>query len=531
MSRSEDRSEQHGAHVTPGASPSPEAASTAGRARRAVVVGAGLGGLSAAIRLAASGWGVTVYEQQSLPGGKAGSESRGDWRFDTGPSLLTMPYVLEQLFAEAGRNWTDYLAVERLEVICNYFWPDGTRLHAYGDPERFAREIEAKTGEPADHVRRYLEYAGRIHEVASEIFLWHSLHDHRTWFSKLFWKRLLRLGQIDPLRTMNAANESFFDDPRVVQLFNRYATYNGSSPYRTPATLNIIPFVEYVHGGYAVVGGIHSLPRALERLAGELGVEIRYGEKVDRIVTAPTAPRGRRRSVATGVEVGSRFVPADAVVSNVDVSVTYPQLLGDEDARQLHRYRRLEPSSSGLVFYWGMGERFPDLTVNNIFFGSDYPREFAEIFDEHRLPDDPTIYINITSKVTPSDAPSGGENWFLLVNAPYVDGQDWASESARMRETVIRRLSESLGRDVSGAIVEEGVMTPEDIERRTMSYRGALYGIASNTRLASFARHPNRSPDYGGLYFCGGSAHPGGGMPLVMLSGKIAADLIRYDYA
>jgi phytoene desaturase len=522
MSRSKDRFEQRGVD----AAPRP--------ARRAVVVGAGLGGLSAAIRLAASGWRVTVYEQQSLPGGKAGSEARGEWRFDTGPSLLTMPYVLEQLFAAAGREWTDYLEVERLEVICNYFWPDGTRLHAYGDPERFASEIEAKTGEPADHVRRYLDYAGRIHEVASEIFLWHSLHDHRTWFSKLFWSRLFRLGQIDPLRTMNAANESFFDDPRVVQLFNRYATYNGSSPYRTPATLNIIPFVEYVHGGYAVVGGIHSLPRALERLAGELGVEIRYGEKVDRIVTREGANgpgRPRRKREATGVEVGSRFVSADAVVSNVDVSVTYPELLGDEDARQLHRYRRLEPSSSGLVFSWGMSEEFPELTVNNIFFSSDYRREFAAIFDDHRLPDDPTIYINITSKVTPSDAPLGGENWFLLVNVPYVDGQDWASESARMRDTVIRRLSESLGRDVSGAIGEEGVMTPEDIERRTMSYRGALYGIASNTRLASFARHPNRSPDYGGLYFCGGSAHPGGGMPLVMLSGKIAADLIRYDYA
>jgi diapolycopene oxygenase len=252
-------------------------------------------------------------------------------------------------------------------------------------------------------------------------------------------------------------------------------------------------------------------------------VEIRYGERVDRIVT-----EGR---VATGVETGGRYVRADAVVSNVDVSVTYPELLRDENARQLRRYRRLEPSSSGLVYYWGVRGPFAELTVNNIFFSPDYRREFASIFDEHRLPDDPTVYVNITSKVTPEDAPPGGENWFILVNAPYVGRQDWAAESARMRETVVRRLSDSLGRDVAAAIDEEGVMTPADIERKTMSYRGALYGIASNTRLASFARHPNRSPDYRGLYFCGGSAHPGGGMPLVMLSGKIAADLIRYDYA
>ncbi len=502
-----------------------------GTAPSVAVVGAGLGGLSAAVRLASLGAKVTVYEQQSLPGGKAGSETRGGYRFDTGPSLLTMPYVIERIFADAQADWTDYLRVEKLEVICNYFWQDGTRLHAYGDPERFAAEVEAKLGEPAEHVLDYLEYTRRIHEAASELFLWNSLHDRRTYLSRLFWSRIWRLGRIDAMRTMHSANASFFRDPRLVQLFDRYATYNGSSPYRTPATLNIIPFVEYVEGGYAVNGGIHALPRALERFAGELGVDIRYGERVDRIVTE--ARRGRRGSRVRGVEVGARFVPADVVVSNVDVSVTYPQLLADERSKQLRRYRSFEPSSSGLVFYWGIRGRFPELTVNNILFGSDYEAEFRALFDERRCPSDPTIYVNITSKVTPSDAPDDGENWFILVNAPYVDGQDWASESARMREIVIRRVSTTLvdARSVEGMIEEEGVMTPEDIARRTMSYRGALYGISSNSRLAAFARHPNRSPDYASLYFCGGSTHPGGGMPLAMLSGRIAADLIRYDHA
>ncbi|MFW6212144.1 MAG: phytoene desaturase family protein [Spirochaetota bacterium] len=490
--------------------------------RRAIIVGAGLGGLSAAIRLAARGWQVSVFEQQDRPGGKAGTEVREGYRFDTGPSLLTMPNVLEQLFAEAGRNWRDYVEVTKLSIICNYFWQDGTRLHAYSDPDRLANEITDKLGEPAEHVRRYLEYAGRISDVASEIFLWNSLHDRRTFLSKLFWKKLPKLGRIDSLRTMHQANASFFDDPRVVQLFDRYATYNGSSPYQTPATLNIIPYVEYVDGGYAVVGGIHAVPLALERLAKELGVQFYYQTRVDRIIT-----EGKD---VQGIEVDGSPLFADAVVSNVDVSVSYPELLRNEKAKQLKRYKRLEPSSSGLVFYWGVRHKFPELAVNNIFFSRDYEREFEEIFSEGRCPTDPTIYINVTSKITREDAPANGENWFILINAPYVRDQNWEEEVSRTRAVVMRRLSEALDHDIERDLETEGVMSPPDIERKTMSYRGALYGISSNTRLAAFSRHPNRSPDYTGLYFCGGSAHPGGGMPLVMLSGKIVSDLIGYDY-
>ena len=505
----------------------PSRAPAAQRQKHAIVVGAGLGGLSAAVRLAAAGWEVTVIEQQSHPGGKAGTEQRGRYRFDTGPSLLTMPHVLEQLFDEAGRDWRDYIQVERLETICNYFWRDGTRVHAFGDPERFAAEIGNKTNDSADSVRAYLDYAGRIDAVASELFLWNSIHDGATYRSGKFWRNMTRLGRLDPFRTMDQANRRFFSDPRVVQLFNRYATYNGSSPYRTPATLCIIPYVEYVQGGFAVNGGIHAVPRALARLAGELGVELRFGERAERILTVDGLG-GKKR--VTGVSVDGEELRADAVVSNVDVSVTYPELLGDTTARQLVRYHRLEPSSSGLVFYWGVNRSFPELTVNNIFFSRDYPAEFRAVFGDHRCPDDPTIYINITSKVTPEDAPEGGENWFILINAPAVNGQDWDVETARVRSRVVQRLSAELGTDVESVIEEEGIMTPADIERKTMSYRGALYGIASNTRLAAFARHPNRSRDYRGLYFCGGSAHPGGGMPLVMLSGKIASDLIQRDH-
>jgi len=215
------------------------------------------------------------------------------------------------------------------------------------------------------------------------------------------------------------------------------------------------------------------------------------------------------------------------VVSNADVLRTYEDLLEDPQARLARRYQALEPSSSGLVFFWGMKDSFPELGVNNIFFSGDYPREFHELFAERICPTDPTVYVNITSKVTPEDAPAGCENWFILINAPCNVGQDWQAEAAASRGRALSRLQRALGRSVEGVIATEEVMTPQDIEKNTGSRLGSLYGISSNTSMAAFLRHPNRSRRYRGLYFCGGSVHPGGGMPLAILSGKIASDLIQ----
>jgi len=489
-------------------------------------VGAGLGGLSAAIRLAVRGWKVRVYEQQRIPGGKAGTESFNGYRFDTGPSLLTMPHVFDQLFSEAGRNRSDYLSFVKLDPICRYFWSDGSRLDAPGDLSTLPEAVREATGEPAENVRRYLEHAQGVHDTAAELFLWNSLHDTSTYRSRLFRKSLLRIGRIDALRSLDSSHRRFFRDARVVQLFNRYATYNGSNPYRTPATMSIIPFVEYAYGGYAVVDGIHEISVQLTKLARETGAEVFFSRKVDRIAWKKKGA-GRR---VTGIELeGGEIVHADIVVSNVDVSVAYPSLLGDRESRQLRRYHRLEPSSSGLVFYWGMNRVFDELAVNNIFFSNDYPAEFESIFDKHECPTEPTIYVNVTAKVSPDDAPRGCENWFVLVNAPATNGQDWRAETDRVRKAVVRRLSDSLGDDLGSCIAAERVLTPPEIEVRTGSHRGALYGISSNSATAAFARHPNRSRKYRGLYFTGGSVHPGGGMPLVILSGKIAADLASID--
>ena len=492
------------------------------------VIGAGLGSLAAAIRLAAAGWRVDLYERLAGPGGKAGSQSLDGYRFDSGPSLLTMPWVFDALFAAAGKRREDYLEFIPLEVICKYFWDDGMVLRTWADRQTLIAELRRTTGESQERLHAYFERCRRIYDIAGELFLEHNPREPSTILSLQFFRSLLRLGGIDAGRTLAEAHEQAFLSPRLRQLFNRYATYNGSSPYRAPATLCIIPHVEYAGGAYAVGGGIQAIPQALDRLARELGVQLHYQTPVERILHRRDAKRGRYR--VRGVTVGGAELEYDAVIAGADVRPVYDDLLQDQEAPDIVRYRKLEPSSSALVFFWGMKRKFPELELHNIFFSRDYPDEFRAIFDRHRCPADPTIYVNITSKVTPADAPPGRENWFVLINAPCDIGQDWEAETARVRERVITRISELLRIDLESEIAAESVMTPRDIQLRTASHGGALYGISSNSRSAAFSRHPNRSRRYRGLYFCGGSTHPGGGMPLVLLSAKITAELVlRYQ--
>jgi diapolycopene oxygenase len=486
--------------------------------KRVGIVGAGLGGLSAAVQLAHHGYEVNLYDQQSFTGGKAGVLSLENFRFDTGPSLLTMPDVFRQLFAEVGAEMDEYLKLVRLNPLCCYYFADGTSLSTYSDPRRTAEEIGAKSRDSAARVLSFFAYSRRIYELSAELFLHKSLHEPSTYADWKTLRSLMLLGRIDPLRSMDQANRSFFRDPRIVQLFNRYATYNGSDPYRLPATFNLIPHVEYEMGGYAVRGGIGALPRALTRLAEERGVHIHTGVPVEGIQIADQRVRG--------LTVEGITIPYDVVVSNADVLTTYGRLLKRPQSRWARRYCRLQPSSSALVFYWGLKRTFNQLNVHNIFFSADYRKEFEHIFLRGECPRDPSVYVNITSKVDPSDAPPNAENWFVMINVPPHRGQDWESIAAGIRPIILRRIEAALGTAVEAHIVAESVLTPADIER-TGSAFGSLYGLSSNNRLSAFYRHPNRSRRFRGLYFCGGSAHPGGGMPLAVLSGKIAAELVR----
>lgn len=483
---------------------------------KAIVIGAGIAGLAAALRLRHKGYAVEVFEANAYSGGKLHAFEKNGYRFDAGPSLFTMPHLVDELFALFGLASREHFRYKRKEVVCNYFWEDGTAFSVPADQELFVREAAEHFGVPPENLRRYLARSRTKYDLTAGVFLEKSLHRFGTYWSRDTLQALAQAYKLDIGQTLNAVNERFFDSPHLVQLFNRYATYNGSSPYQTPGIMSMIPHLEMHHGTYFPEGGMHVISQSLHRLAEQQGIRFFF----DTPVTAIRHERGR----VVGIEAAGAACDADVVVSNMDIFSTYKNLL--RDVKHPHRILRQERSSSALIFYWGVERMFPPLDLHNILFSADYREEFRQIFEARQLSDDPTIYINITSKDQFADAPPGCENWFVMVNAPGNFGQDWDRLKAAARQHIVSKINRVLGVRLEDHIAVEEVLDPVGIERNTSSHRGALYGASSNSKFAAFLRHPNFSGQLQNLYFCGGSVHPGGGIPLCLLSAKIATDLI-----
>ena len=483
-------------------------------ADRTVVIGAGVGGLATAIRLRAAGHDVSVLERRQVVGGKLATLERDGYTFDIGPSLVTLPHVFDDVFRTAGTTLDDEVDLVRLDPQFRYHWRDGSTLVVHDDADATAAAFDEFESGAGSQWRRFDARGRKIWDTAERTFFAGPMSNPVSLAKRM--RSPLDLTRIDPLRTLHGAADSVFDDDRLVQWADRYATYSGSSPFESPATLACIPHVEARHGCWYPMGGLDALRRAFERVALGLGVEIRTGTDVSAITTEDDG--GRRRGRVTGVELvdGDRL-DADIVVANVDAEHLYADLLTDDDA--LKRVRRAERSTSGFVLCLGVRGRTEGIGHHNVWFSESYAAEYNDL-DAGRPATDPTIYACVSSVTDPSQAPDDCENWFLLVNTP--PGID--IDASAYAEVVLRRLANH-GVDLRQRIEFVHTMTPNIIAERYRSPGGAIYGTSSNGRRAAFVRPANRGARPG-LYLVGGSSHPGGGLPLVATSARIVTDMI-----
>lgn len=484
---------------------------------KAIIIGSGIAGIASAIRLRHKGYEVSVFEANQYPGGKLHALTKDGFRFDLGPSLFTMPHLVDELFTLHGLNPRDFFNYDKKETVCNYFWSDGTTFSVSADIEKFIQNAAEKFDTDTEILQEYLQRNKVKYDLTANIFLNKSLHKWSTYLSLNTLKSLVQASKLHIDKTLNQVNEQYFSHPKLVQLFNRYATYNGSSPYATPGIMSMIPHLEMHYGTFYPKGGMHEISQSLFRLAKKVGVQFRFSETVTAI--------NHTRNKVTGVTTAKMSYDADVVVSNMDVFSTYKHLL--QSAKQPTKILKQERSSSALIFYWGINRQFPELDLHNILFSDHYHDEFSVIFNDKSLRADPTIYINITSKEDTDDAPPNCENWFVMINAPGNVGQDWTALIKQARSNIINKINKLLHTDIEQFILTEHILDPVQIEMETRSHQGSLYGTSSNSKFAAFLRHPNFSSQFKNLLFCGGSVHPGGGIPLCLLSAKIAVDQIE----
>jgi len=485
--------------------------------KKAVIIGSGIAGIASAIRLQNKGYSVQILEKNDYPGGKITQLTSNGFRFDAGPSLFTMPNLVTELFEICGKKTSDYFNYDRLNILCNYFYEDGTKISANSDIPTFAKEMSEKTCDSAESVKKHLEKSAYIYGATEEQFLNKSLHKISSFLSFSTLTSIFKLPFLKIFSSMNQVNEKAFKDSKTIRIFNRYATYNGSNPYKAPGILNIIPHLEYGLGAYLPKGGMHEITNSLVQLAKEIGVKFHFNTEVTAIKTID--------NLAKSVQTKSDNFKADIVICNADIHTVYEKLL--PSVKKLKKVDAQERSSSALIFYWGIGKEFPELDVHNIMFTEDYKTEFKHLFESKDIYKDPTIYINISSKHIKGDAPKGKENWFVMINVPSIYDQDWDKMIAKAKENILMKISKVLGEDIENLIEFEEQLTPQLIQDKTNSYKGSLYGTSSNNKFSAFLRHKNFSSDYKNLFFCGGSVHPGGGIPLALSSAKIIDKLIK----
>ena len=490
------------------------------------VVGAGLGGLAAACTLAARGHKVILFDKNPWLGGKAAPLEQDGFRFDMGPTILTVPEVLGRVFAEAGRNMHDYLDLRRLDPQWRCFFEDGSVLDLQENVAAMKQVIAQYAPGSEQGFEDFIDMSKGLHAVSEKFFFWKSV-ESITDTLEMKGMNLKTLREVLSLRMGTSVAGQIrkrVPDARVCQMLDHFVQYVGSSPYASPAVLCSIAHMQTECGVWYPIGGTRAVPLALEKLAGELGVDLRPSTGIAKIAS----DGGRVTGVVT--EAGET-VRLSAVVSNMDSVRTYRELVGGAPGRSFARRWKRDPACSGVVLYLGLNKRYEHLAHHDFVFSRDPEEEFDWIYGKGEPAPDPTAYIAAPSGTEPGVAPPGGEALYILVHTPFLrPHHDWSKMFPAYRQVIFDKLARCAGMgDLQERIVFEHHLTPQDIHERYRVLDGAIYGLASHGKVNGAFKPGNRSRDLSGLYLAGGAAHPGPGMPMVLMSGWIAADSLSQD--
>lgn len=483
-----------------------------------LIIGGGLGGLSAAISLAQNGYKVALYEQNAHLGGKLNQLDQGGFRFDLGPSILTMPHLFEKLFNASGCSMADYIGIIRLDHEWRSFFTDGTVIDLYGDLEIMNRKNPSLNSQDMSEYQNLLDYAHRLYDLTDKGYFAKGLDNARAVFK--YHGVVESVLGFDYFSSMYDAIAKRISNQHLRDMLAYFIKYVGSSPYDAPAILNMMVYMQHQQGVWYVPGGMHGIADGLQKLAQEIGVEFHTGQAVVRMEHA-----ARHQITAIELADGTRL-SADYYVSNREVIPAYQDLL-DEEPSFIQQFDRFEPACSGLVLHIGVNRLYPQLAHHNFFFSADPYNHFNKVFHRHELPDDPTIYVVNVNKTDPGQSPAGHENIKILPHIPYIQDPPFTDDDyGQLREIVLVKLEKMGLTDLRQHIVVEDMWTPEDIRRMYGSNRGAIYGVVSDRKKNHGFKHAKQSTKYNNLYFVGGSVNPGGGMPMVTLCGQQVRDLI-----
>nr|NNM90724.1 phytoene desaturase [Bacilli bacterium] len=487
---------------------------------KVVIIGAGLAGLATAISLAAKKHDVTILEQGPRVGGKLNLREHEGFQFDTGPSILTMPWVLEKLYQEAGRNLADYLTLVRVKPEWRGFWPDGSTIDMDADFVKMHDAITTFGANGQQDLLAYLDHAKKLYDLTEKGFYSSTIRHLGDLRKKHSLRELLAM---NPTRSVHQNTQRYFRDEKLQQLFDFLVMYVGSSPYDAPAVLSQLGHVQLGLGVWYVEGGLYQIARAHEKLLQELGVTIHLNTKIAKIET--------KNDQAVGVltEEGEHYA-ADAVVCNLEAITAWRTLLKDHPKREavVATESKFSPSVSGLVFLLGVDRQYEQLAHHNFFFSKEPQKEFDQVFHDQVPADDPTIYIGVSARSDPTQAPQGKDNLFVLTHVPpLLPGETFSTMEKRYREIVMKKLMRMGLTDLDQHVQWSYTFTPDDLHALYGANGGSIYGVVSDRKKNGGFKIANESPDIEHLYFVGGSTHPGGGVPMVTLSGLLTAQTMQ----